>query len=157
MQHFKLGQFFRRRYRKLIGNKYSPNTVYIQSTDFDRTIMSAQSNLAALFPPLDEEEIWNEKIKWQPVPVHTVPQRFDHVLFAGKTCPKYKAAYAEYMNKSLEVQRIYAEYSELFSFLTEKSGMNITTITDVYWLYNTLHIERDHNKSLVNTFRDLFL
>lgn len=32
-QQYELGQFFRRRYNKLIGPGYSPNRVYIRSSD----------------------------------------------------------------------------------------------------------------------------
>lgn len=53
------------------------------------------------------------------------------------------------MNESKEVQRIYTDYADLFPYLSEMSGLNITTITDVYWLYNTLEIERDTNKTWV--------
>lgn len=46
MQHYRLGQYFRKRYNSLLGDKYSPDKVYIRSTDFDRTLMSAEANLA---------------------------------------------------------------------------------------------------------------
>lgn len=120
----------------------------MQSTDVDRTIASAQANLAGLFPPTADEK-WNNNILWNPVPVHTVPSKFDYILTAGKECPKYEAAYDRYMKESEEVQRIYTEHAELFPYLSQHSGMNIATITDVYWLYNTLEIERDSNKTLV--------
>ncbi|ERE75346.1 prostatic acid phosphatase [Cricetulus griseus] len=45
--------------------------VYIRSTDVDRTLMSAMTNLAALFPP-EGISIWNPSLPWQPIPVHTV-------------------------------------------------------------------------------------
>lgn len=51
------------------------------------------------------------------------------------------------MEESKEVQRIYTEYADLFPYLSKMSGLNITTITDVYWLWNTLDIEREQNKS----------
>lgn len=79
--------------------------------------------------------------------VHTLPKILDHVLAAGKPCPKYKALFANYMKQSKEVQRIYTEYADLFPYLSRMTGLNITTITDVYWLYNTLEIERDTNKT----------
>lgn len=40
--------------------------------------MSAMTNLAALFPP-EGISIWNPKLPWQPIPVHTVPLLEDKV------------------------------------------------------------------------------
>lgn len=36
---YRSGQYFHRRYSKILGKKYSPDKVYIISTDKDRTIM----------------------------------------------------------------------------------------------------------------------
>ena len=71
MQAFNLGKFLRRRYNKLLGEKYSPNKIYIRSTDVDRTIMSAQAALSGLFMPT-KDEIWNDEILWQPIPVKKI-------------------------------------------------------------------------------------
>jgi lysosomal acid phosphatase len=64
--------------------------VTIRSSDYERTLMSAYSNLLGLYPTskekLDEimsevekEEKWPEVVPWQPIPVHTVPKPTDYV------------------------------------------------------------------------------
>lgn len=60
---FKLGQYFHRRYGKILGNEYRQEKVYIVSTDHDRAIMSAQANLAGLYEPTDTEK-WHQDILW---------------------------------------------------------------------------------------------
>lgn len=145
-QQYQLGQYFRRRYDKLLGQRYSPNKVYIQSTDVDRAIMSAQANLAGLYMPT-ADEIWNEIFLWHPVPVHMIPQNMDTVLFVGKDCPRFKFLFAKYANESNEIAQIYAENVELFAYWSKMCGSPIKTIDEVYKLYKTLHIESVHNKT----------
>ena len=50
--------------------------MYIRSTDFDRTLESAQANLAGLFP---EAAPGRSEAAWRPIPVHTVPVTEDKV------------------------------------------------------------------------------
>lgn len=108
--------------------------------------MSAQVNLAALFSPTDAE-MWNEQIHWQPIPVHTIPQNMDTVLFVGKDCPRFKVLFTKYANESHEIARIYREYGELFAYWSKMCGSPIKTIDEVYKLYKTLYIESVHNKT----------
>ena len=60
-QHYELGRLIRRRYtveHPIITSNYTRDQVYIRSTDYDRTLMSALSQLSALFPP-DEDQVIN--------------------------------------------------------------------------------------------------
>lgn len=78
-QHYQLGKWLRQRYSSLLNETYSENEIYVRSTDVDRTLASALSNLAGLYPPIGDE-IWNKDIAWQPIPVHSIPERDDKVL-----------------------------------------------------------------------------
>ncbi|XP_032216056.1 lysosomal acid phosphatase isoform X2 [Mustela erminea] len=71
-QHWELGQALRQRYQGFLNTSYHRQEVYVRSTDFDRTLMSAEANLAGLFPPNGMQR-FNPNISWQPIPVHTVP------------------------------------------------------------------------------------
>ncbi|MEE6466282.1 hypothetical protein FKM82_006892, partial [Ascaphus truei] len=64
--------------------------VYIRSTDYNRTLMSAQSNLAGLFSS-DDEQVWNPNIVLQPIPVHSVPLAQEKLLYMPfKNCALYE-------------------------------------------------------------------
>lgn len=151
MQEYELGRYFRRRYGKMLGDKYSPKKVYVQSTEHDRTMMSALLALAGLFPPT-EEEVWNQNLQWQPIPVHVVPLSSDNVMLGARNCPKYDNLYNAYVNESPEVQQIHEKYGSFFKYLTRMCGQNVTSIGDACEIHDTMKIEKDRNKMLVSNF-----
>lgn len=145
-QHFDLGQFFRRRYQNLLGNGgYSSSLVHVQSTDVDRTLMSAMSNLAGLFPPAGPQ-VWDADLMWQPIPVHTMPDSMDYTLAGKRPCPKYDYALKK-LKQSDEFRALDKRFKPLYEYLSKNSGKTVTSITDVQYLYNTLYIEELKNLS----------
>ena len=52
--------------------------IFVRSTDYDRTLMSAEANLAGLYPP-NNSQVFESSVHWQPIPVHTVPQSQERV------------------------------------------------------------------------------
>uniref|UniRef100_A0A672SQD7 Lysosomal acid phosphatase n=1 Tax=Sinocyclocheilus grahami TaxID=75366 RepID=A0A672SQD7_SINGR len=88
-QHFELGQFLKKRYTGFLSEDYDRHEIFIRSTDVDRTLMSAEVNLAGMFPP-NGSEVFNPDMKWQPIPVHTVPADEEKLLsFPLDDCPRY--------------------------------------------------------------------
>ena len=77
-QAYRLGAYFQTRYGSLLNPIYNPSEIYVRSADYDLSLMSAQSNLAGLYPlPKNSES----KVPTQPVPIHTVPITKDFVCY----------------------------------------------------------------------------
>ena len=146
-QHFLLGQQLRQTYGegRLLGSVYSEEEVVVRSTDVDRTLMSAQANMAGLFPPSGYLE-WNPDLAWQPVPVHTVAKERDSLLSSTHSlCPRLVRLRQEAASSDWAAQ-IYRENADLLRYLTLHTGEVIDSILKLDWLYDTLLVEQLYNK-----------
>lgn len=85
MREYQLGKNIRELYGDFIGDTYSPSIVNARSTDADRTKMSLQLVLAALFKPNNKQK-WNENLNWQPTIASFVPGFLD-ALMLPQDCP----------------------------------------------------------------------
>lgn len=116
----------------------------MQSTDTDRTIASALTNVAALFPP-NGSDVWHKDLPWIPIPVHTKPLEQDYTLHGPHGCAKYDALFKSFLQESPEVRDIYMQNAYLFEHWSKMCGKEIKTIQDASYLYNTLVIEDHRN------------
>ena len=73
-----MGKWLRHRYSKFIDESYKLSEIYVRSTDIDRALMSAESNLAGLYPP-SGKQIWRKNLPWQPIPIHARSEHEDMV------------------------------------------------------------------------------
>eukprot|EP00037_Helgoeca_nana_P018591 m.177656 g.177656 ORF g.177656 m.177656 type:complete len:490 (-) comp24497_c0_seq2:323-1792(-) len=95
-QQFAAGFGYRQRYGNLVGWTYNSSAVEVRSTDVNRCLVSAESQLAGWFPQNVSVFPTNFPIAapvWLPIPVHTVPTSSDSLLrpFDRGSCPKYTA------------------------------------------------------------------
>lgn len=107
--------------------------------------MSAQCNLAGLFPPTNEE-LWNPNINWQPIPVHTIPKKMDHVLSVHKPCPAYEEEFSSVAN-SEEFLKVGEQFNHLYEYLSEHTGRTVDSLAGIQIVHNTLSIEAIYNKT----------
>lgn len=144
-QLFELGAYLRKRYFSLIGNNgsYQRDKIYVQSTDVDRTLMSASLNMAGMFPPADDQ-VWNENLLWQAVPIHTIPSEFDGVLNGRRPCPLHDQAYNEYL-ASDELKFVMEKHQSLFRYLEKHAGWTkIQSLNQATIVYRALWVESLH-------------
>lgn len=153
-QHFELGQWFRRRYANLLPVKYNEKDLYVRSTDVDRTLMSAEANLAGLYYP-KENQIWNPNVMWQPIPIHTKPEKEDVILAMKKPCPRYDLLLKE-LKQSDEIVSILKKNKDLLDYLSLHSGREVRSLQDVDFLYSVLNIESLYNLTLPNWTKEVF-
>ncbi|XP_049806282.1 venom acid phosphatase Acph-1-like [Schistocerca nitens] len=148
LSQYEQGKWLHQRYGEFLGNTYSPQILAAQSTDVDRTIMSAQLELAGLLPPNDEQR-WNPELNWQPIPVHSQPLALDDLLLVRIPCPKYHQE-LEAVMKSEEVQERLSALNaqELYVNLTQITGLSIQNPDDVQSLYSTLKAEEEFSLQL---------
>ncbi|XP_005990990.1 testicular acid phosphatase homolog isoform X2 [Latimeria chalumnae] len=145
-QHFELGQYLRKRYTSFLNSTYDRQEIYVRSTDYDRTLMSAQANLAGLYPP-QGQQLWNPDIKWQPIPIHTLPAHEDKLLkLPWKSCPQYQELIQE-TSKSKPYQDFLKKHEMFIKELSKNTGYSIEKLVlrKIWKVYDTLFCEKTHN------------
>lgn len=141
-QAYDLGKFLHRRYQKIIGKSYSPKKVYIQSSDYDRTLMSAQTLAAGLFPPTGQQ-IWHKDINWQPVACHTRPLNQELLLPWHIPCPRFKFLIENYRQSS-EYKWVIEQYSDLIEIWEQNCGQKLPRLGNTLsYLYDTFFVEKE--------------
>lgn len=143
---YELGQWLRKRYNGLLNETYSRQQILVRSTDVDRTLMSAYSNLAGLYPPTGGD-VWNSNIQWQPIPVHTEHEKHDKILAMKKDCPAYQAALKKF-KQSEEYRQFNEHYKSTYDYISSYSGRKIRDLDGAGYLYSCLHIEEMRNLTL---------
>ncbi|XP_011267548.2 venom acid phosphatase Acph-1 [Camponotus floridanus] len=153
-REYELGQALRSRYEDFLGNLYLPKLVVGHSSDYDRTKMSLQLVLAALFPPTDRRQQWNADLNWQPIPV-TYVSRIDDNFYLSDECPKFLDEYGRILNLP-EIKKEMSRFKNIMSKLTELTGKKIEKPLDLYYLYHTFVAESSMNLTLPEWAYDYF-
>ncbi|XP_057338074.1 venom acid phosphatase Acph-1-like isoform X2 [Microplitis mediator] len=134
-QEYQLGQVLRDLYDDFLGDIYIPKDIVARSTNLDRTRMSLQFVVSAMYPP-KSPQAWNDISIWQMILTPNVldaddaPLRFD-------SCRKFKEEF-EKVAKSPEVQKEIDRFRPLMKNLTVATGKEISTTRDLFLLSNGL-------------------
>jgi len=176
MQQRAMGSMFREHYMPSFLDDYHVRDVYIRSTDFPRTLMSAQAQLAGWFPPTTSP--FPDGLLWQPLPVHTLPQVDDLLLIPGDDCSRFQELLAKH-NTNPHMINILSSHAPLgvcqhilgsavcrnsdilavigrwIPSTRAWSNVSIFTLRDVSRLADTLHCLSIHYRSRLNIFKQL--
>ncbi|CAG9858195.1 unnamed protein product [Phyllotreta striolata] len=136
-QHYALGQFSRKRYSNWLPATYSSKDIYAQTTDVDRTHMSAQANLYGLYPATGNQ-VWRKNVNWQPIPLHPANTKTFSVYPQG--CPNYNALRQE-VDSNEEYTNIDKTYADLYRYISQNTNTPNVTLDDVFTLWDSLLIE----------------
>ncbi|TDG50451.1 hypothetical protein AWZ03_003040 [Drosophila navojoa] len=157
LQSYKLGQNLRMRYYRLLPSNsiYTQQQVHVLSSAAERCVMSAQSVLAGLMPPLDNNNVL--PIPWQPVAVNTLARNDDILLAQKKPCAKYESILQKlYKNPPPDLEKLNEENKELYKLLTKNTGKNISNVLDVEMLYTTLKTEEEVSLTLPDWTENIY-
>jgi len=154
-QLYRLGTHIRKKYIEELGfiprNYSGPNTLYVRSTDKDRTLMSAQCLLFGLYPlgsgpgaalygiPDDIPRPLN----FQPIPIHSENTKNDYLLHGYKNCPPLKKLVSE--RKQTHAWREKEIETESFrESVAQRLGVASIPLSEISSVYHSLKAEMMH-------------
>ncbi|KAI1711902.1 histidine phosphatase superfamily (branch 2) domain-containing protein [Ditylenchus destructor] len=172
-QQLALGRLLRSRYilgdPPLVSSRYNPKEVYIRSTDVNRTLVSAMANLAGMFSagqpgvdfPTENATHGKWPSRWTPIPVHTVPERTDHIGNILADCPRAEQLHKIAQNTK-EFREIQRENRLFFDYVSQQTGKNFSLV-NINELNDVTYIEMLYNltqpswvtESVVNQIQNL--
>ncbi len=149
-QEFQLGEKFRDRYIKqfhLLPETYSPETMYVRSSDIDRTLISAESVLMGLYP-LGTGPMLSGKpaLPWsyQPIPIHTKPRAEDSLLVVDFN-PKLPSTLDRFVHDTKDWKERTAQLQPQIKRWNQLTGMKMESLRAVAGLGDALYIYKLHN------------
>lgn len=143
-QEYNLGVALRQRYvekEHLLPRQYQAGTLYVRSTDVDRTLMSAESLLMGLYPAKTNSSL---PFAMQPIPVHTAPQDVDTIIDQKIDKKALASALQKYVYDTTEWKQKEAELKPYFQHWSEATGIKINTLQDLMFA-DTIYINKLHH------------
>jgi acid phosphatase len=155
-QEYELGSRMRSVYvgrYHLLPPHYEAGTIYVRSSDVERTLMSAQSFLMGLYPHGTGPMVSDSgqpalPDAAQPIPVHTVASHEETLLIPDAPFYKYEDLLARYVVSTAAWKEKSAALQPRFARWSQATGISITALNQLKSLGDTLFVERAHNVPL---------
>ncbi len=157
-QELQRGDELRRRYIEqyhLLPAHYQNETMYVFATNFDRTLMSANSILLGLYTlgtgPRLSEKTPALPIFYQPIPVHTRP--LESEPFIGDP-DKFNQQLTQYLYTQPQWIKKTQELQTKLAIWNQATGLNLTNLHELEILADALRIYKIHRIPLPTTLND---
>ncbi|WP_298622862.1 histidine phosphatase family protein [uncultured Legionella sp.] len=152
-QEYQLGMEFRKKYIEqthLLPKHYQPGTMYVRSTDYDRTLMSAQSLLMGLYPPGTGPKTNDNSLPalphmFQPIPVFSAPSKYDEIIIQRISNEERDQLFQQYVFSTKEWRQKNEELKEHYSRWASVTGLEINNLEDLLLLGDALYVHQVHN------------
>lgn len=128
---YTLGKRLRIRYENFLDAVYTPDDLYATSSIYSRTQTSLQLVLAGLYPPQSTDLEWNANLNWNPISFTTDTESL-HLPFMNNQ--NYQMLYMNYI-KSKQGREIDKKYRTWYKYLSRHSGLNVTSLKELAFLY----------------------
>jgi len=151
-QEFQLGRQFNKRYIQthFLPLHYNSQLMYVRSSDFNRTLMSAESVLLGLYPlgsglKLPHSNRFALPGAYQPIPIHTLPMNEDDVLITDSNKPLYYSLLHDYLTQQPTWQALNQNIEFQLPHLTQITGYPFKDTQDFLLLSDHLLIRQLHH------------
>jgi hypothetical protein len=132
---------------QLLPENFNVETLYVASTNKDRTLMTAQALLMGLYPsgtgPKLDDNQPSVPFSMQPIPVHSVPKEVDHLSTPKSYNPKF--LFDNYLEARSEWKKVPKETKEKIKRWADLTGMPIKNLKGLKALADTLHVRQENN------------
>ncbi|GMT15216.1 hypothetical protein PFISCL1PPCAC_6513 [Pristionchus fissidentatus] len=151
-QQFRLGKKLFDRYalnNTYLSETYRSNEIYVYSTDFNRTLVSAMASLAGMYSrstakvDRDYPDIPDWPTNFVPVPIHTELSGKDHIGDPSAKCPRQDDLLRLVMRTNDYKEASGPEAQEVLEYLRNATGAPASKITfdNVYKIADNMMIE----------------
>jgi acid phosphatase len=146
-QEYQLGKLKAEQYKvrnHLLPDSYDRNSMMVRSTDFDRTLMSAESFLLGLYPPtIVTPGQFTLPYDYHPIPIHTVSLEQEDLLITKlkrfeALISKYVYSQKAYQEKKLQIKNQLPQWQAL-------SGLDLSKTDNIIYLADNLHVRKLHH------------
>uniref|UniRef100_A0A914EF15 Uncharacterized protein n=1 Tax=Acrobeloides nanus TaxID=290746 RepID=A0A914EF15_9BILA len=160
-QHFIMGQRLRSKYvndtaspsgTNILSPVYKMHEIYIRSTDVNRTIISAMSNLIGMLNPGRDGLDYPSKSAWPnvswpqsfiPIAVHTVNDNTDHLGNPDADCTRQTLLW-KMVTQTDEYKNLSAVNQDFLQNISKICGTTIN-LDNLWTVHDSIFIKKDNN------------